>query len=121
MVALVCLLLVGGLATVALAYTQMNSASAKDPWASCPKTVSYGSSGATVKALQRRLNDRYEHGFLSATPYTFHYPLQVDGSFGSQTLAAVKDYQQQQDVKADGVVGPHTWHRLGYYGCPVGK
>ncbi|MBO0794803.1 MAG: peptidoglycan-binding protein [Ktedonobacteraceae bacterium] len=36
-------------------------------------------------------------------------------------MAAVKDYQQQQDLKADGVVGPHTWHRLGYYGCPGGK
>ncbi|MBO0794804.1 MAG: hypothetical protein J2P36_28165, partial [Ktedonobacteraceae bacterium] len=84
-VALVCLLLVGGFATVAFAYTQMNSASAKDPFASCPKTVSYGSSGATVKTLQSRLNDRYKHHLLSATPYNFHYPLKVDGAFGPQT------------------------------------
>jgi peptidoglycan hydrolase-like protein with peptidoglycan-binding domain len=37
-----------------------------------------------------------------------------DGDFGPQTLAAVKHWQQFAQITVDGVVGPQTWHSLGY-------
>lgn len=40
------------------------------------------------------------------------FNLTEDGIFGSKTKAAVKDYQNQHNLGADGVVGPKTWSIL---------
>lgn len=40
------------------------------------------------------------------------FNLTEDGIFGSKTKAAVKDYQNQHNLSADGVVGPKTWSML---------
>lgn len=40
----------------------------------------------------------------------------VDGTFGPETLAAVKHYQAEHHLEVDGVVGPETWAALGYSG-----
>lgn len=56
----------------------------------------YGSTGSLVKTAQQRLGG-----------------LQVDGIFGSLTLAKVKSYQRSHGLTADGVVGPLTWKALG--------
>ena len=58
-----------------------------------------GSTGEEVKRLQARLN---ELGF----------DLAVDGSFGPNTLAAVKEFQSRAGLEADGSVGPLTWAAL---------
>ena len=58
-----------------------------------------GSTGEAVKRLQARLN---ELGF----------DLAVDGSFGPNTLAAVKEFQSRAGLEADGSVGPLTWAAL---------
>lgn len=58
-----------------------------------------GSKGDDVKALQQALNG-------------YGYGLDVDGSFGSKTQAAVKDYQTRNGLTADGIVGTHTWFSL---------
>ncbi|MBR4305559.1 MAG: peptidoglycan-binding protein, partial [Ruminiclostridium sp.] len=51
-------------------------------------TISYGSSGSDVKKLQQALNDK-------------GYTLQVDGQFGANTQAAVKDYQKKNGLQVD--------------------
>ena len=71
---------------------------------SAETTTSYpvlrkGNSGAYVKILQTRLN---VHGAS----------LDVDGSFGSLTLAAVKAFQKAKNLLVDGVVGSLTWGEL---------
>lgn len=61
--------------------------------------VSYGSKGSDVTELQKLLNNN-------------GYNLSVDGAFGSQTQAAVKDYQQKNNLAVDGIVGDNTWGSL---------
>ena len=61
--------------------------------------LKYGSQGNDVKDLQNRLNAN-------------GYNLSVDGSFGKNTLSAVKDYQQKNGLEVDGIVGNNTWGKL---------
>lgn len=42
------------------------------------------------------------------------YGLEVDGVFGKKTEAAVKDFQKNNDLSTDGIVGAKTWSKLGY-------
>lgn len=39
--------------------------------------------------------------------------VEVDGTFGPETEAAVKRYQSSHGLEVDGVVGPETWKALG--------
>jgi hypothetical protein len=52
-----------------------------------------------VKELQTDLN-------------RFGFSLQVDGSFGSETEAAVHQFQMDHGLVPDGIVGPQTWAAL---------
>ena len=61
--------------------------------------IGYGSSGNDVKTLQELLNSN-------------GYQLEVDGKFGPKTQAAVKDYQQKNNLAVDGIVGKNTWGAL---------
>jgi peptidoglycan hydrolase-like protein with peptidoglycan-binding domain len=40
------------------------------------------------------------------------HAITVDGIFGPQTDAAVRDFQRQQGLTVDGIVGPYTWRAL---------
>lgn len=62
-------------------------------------TISYGSSGGDVKKLQEALNQ-------------CGYSLDVDGQFGSATRQAVMDYQRNNGLAVDGIVGNNTWGSL---------
>lgn len=42
----------------------------------------------------------------------YGYNLSVDGIFGSKTLNAVRDFQQNNSLNVDGLVGPNTWRTL---------
>ncbi|CAN5573551.1 hypothetical protein BH20ACT19_BH20ACT19_05650 [soil metagenome] len=65
-----------------------------------PPTVKKGSHGDAVKGLQNALNVRsHEH-------------LEVDGTFSAKTEGAVKHFQAERHVEADGIVGPKTWTAL---------
>jgi peptidoglycan hydrolase-like protein with peptidoglycan-binding domain len=59
-----------------------------------------GASGSAVTALQQGLK-KY------SAPATD--PGLVDGDFGPRTEAAVKAYQQDRSIEADGIVGDQTW------------
>ncbi|WP_327727172.1 DUF2272 domain-containing protein [Streptomyces sp. NBC_00487] len=63
--------------------------------ASCPENVVEGQSGGCVATLQSLLNGK-------------GHSVDVDGSFGPQTLAAVKAFQSASGLSADGQVGPKT-------------
>ncbi|WP_375499043.1 peptidoglycan-binding protein [uncultured Nostoc sp.] len=62
-------------------------------------TLSFGSSGIAVRALQRLL---VSNG----------YAVRVDGIYGALTETAVKAFQNQQNLATDGVVGQRTWRAL---------
>jgi len=64
-----------------------------------------GNTGGNVKDLQIVLN------YLVA-PVPGAKPLVVDGVFGPKTLARVVQFQQQQKLSADGIVGPITGKAL---------
>lgn len=64
-------------------------------------TLRSGHDGGNVKTLQTILNT------LGAKPV-----LKTDGKFGPLTDAAVRAYQQQNNLKIDGIVGPKTWAAL---------
>ena len=64
-----------------------------------------GSSGSEVEQVQFWLSELAQ--FNSALP-----DLTVDGSFGAATERAVKIFQQEQGLTADGVVGQSTWNAL---------
>jgi peptidoglycan hydrolase-like protein with peptidoglycan-binding domain len=62
--------------------------------------VQVGDRGSYVTALQERLN---HIGYSCGT---------VDGVFGTKTLKAVKAFQRDHKLTADGQVGPQTWGTL---------
>ncbi|GAA1724101.1 C40 family peptidase [Brachybacterium phenoliresistens] len=62
---------------------------------SSTKTLYKGKSGERVEALQSLLNDEGAN-------------LEVDGKFGPKTDAAVRAYQDENDLQVDGRVGPET-------------
>ena len=64
------------------------------------QTVRRGDKGTHVKVLQFLLN---ENGFDAG---------KVDGIFGSNTEKAVKAYQKQKRLSADGICGRNTWAKL---------
>ena len=65
-----------------------------------------GSTGEAVKTLQRLLRQLQ---YVNADGKTL---IIVDGSFGSNTEAAVKRYQQKHLNGVDGIVGVKTWNKL---------
>lgn len=65
------------------------------------RLLKQGSIGLQVRWLQNRLN---EEGFKCGN---------VDGIFGTDTLAAVKKYQKSKGLKVDGIAGKKTVEALG--------
>lgn len=62
-------------------------------------TLKLGSNGSLTRYLQIMLN-------------TMGYSLSVDGIFGPNMEAAVKDYQSKNGLDADGICGGGTWSKL---------
>ena len=77
-------------------------------WRGLVVTVHRGSSGPAVRAVQDQINFRNNRN---------GHTLNVDGSYGPKTQAAVRAFQQGVafDVRGfpvDGIVGPLTWQAL---------
>lgn len=70
--------------------------------------IRLGDEGAPVSDLQRRLVRLGAAG------------LEVDGRFGPTTLEALRRFQREHGLAADGVVGPETWRRLVEAGWSLG-
>jgi len=75
-------------------WKKLDGADQSDP------TLRSGAKGIAVRGLQRRLIDA---GFEVD---------EIDGSFGTQTEAAVRAFQKRCELHVDGVVGTQTWERL---------
>ena len=68
------------------------------------KTIRQGSRSSNVEYLQRKLLSKL-------------YPISsLDGIFGNETLNAVKAFQQENGLVADGIVGPLTWQAVSTIG-----
>lgn len=67
--------------------------------------TSYGQTGSEVSLLQ------YILSVLSQFYVTIPF-LQIDGTFGNETLQAVKAYQREMDLPQTGVVDEATWLSL---------
>ncbi len=77
------------------------------------ETANFSSrSSAPSKAVKSRLTVRQVQKALAAAGY---YKGPVDGKEGPQTKRAIKDFQQAQGLKADGVVGTKTSEALSRY------
>ncbi len=63
--------------------------------------ITQGSTGATVKTIQRKLKN------------WGYYKGEVDGIFGAKTKEAVKYFQRKNGLKVDGIVGKNTLKALG--------
>jgi hypothetical protein len=68
-------------------------------WPALVITVRSGDNSHAVRGAQRQLN---KHA----------YGLVVDGAFGPATDSAVRDFQRQNGLTADGIVGQNTWKML---------
>jgi peptidoglycan hydrolase-like protein with peptidoglycan-binding domain len=74
----------------------------------CPPTLYYGSKHHDwVQVLQINLQERSYHGRDGKQ-------LEDDGKYGPNTLYAVKNFQSDNGLVSDGIVGKKTWHALGY-------
>ena len=88
---------IAGEETLAILYSDKAQTFVPTPTPSpTPSLLSTGSSGEEVKTLQRRLK---ELGF---------YTGEIDGDFGKGTASAVKLFQQQHNLSADGMAGQKT-------------
>lgn len=82
--------------TVALPCTGIVDAAT---WALLVEIVRPGDRGDAVRAVQQQAN---KHG----------HQLEVDGIFGGLTQGAVTDFQRQNNLVVDGIVGQETWRTL---------
>ncbi len=64
------------------------------------QTLKYGSRGADVTYLQQRLTAK---GYGTGS---------IDGIFGVKTLEAVKEFQAENNLTVDGIVGQDTWGKI---------
>ena len=69
----------------------------------------YGSRSDEVRQIQTKLK---RWGYYNG---------QIDGIFGSQTLAAVKWFQSKNGLTVDGIAGPKTLAAMGIYSSSTGN
>lgn len=96
LISIVCAMIVIASLTTTIVYPITNNNSIVADSLMEVAAVRKGDSGSKVKEIQRKLN---ELGFSVGN---------VDGIFGSKTLAAVKNFQKSRGLTVDGIVGTNT-------------
>jgi len=77
------------------------------------RTLKLHDKGDDVKHLQDDLNIvMYGFGKNAVDGQPNSPRLIVDGDFGAKTEARVKDFQRNNNLTVDGIVGPKTWQAL---------
>jgi len=64
------------------------------------KTIKYGSVSSNVMYAQRKLLSK------------LYYASTLDGDFGTKTQTAVTQFQSENNLVADGIIGANTWAKL---------
>ena len=79
------------------------------------RTLKQGMSGDDVRHVQQFLRSHFPsyRYYMTYLPGTL---LSVDGSFGPQTTAWVKEFQRRTSLTRDGIVGPATLTKMRKYG-----
>lgn len=70
-------------------------------------TLYWGSTGSDVKTVQSQLSN---WGYYTGA---------IDGNYGASMSSAVKKFQANNGLTADGVVGDNTWNALGLSTTPI--
>lgn len=85
--------------------TSINSNTSSTPTTPSKNYLEYGDQGSDVKSLQQKLN---KVGIKDANGNK----LEEDGSFGDNTLYAVKAFQKKYGLEVDGLTGKNTISKL---------
>jgi len=88
------------LASVGLADAPVNAQTSLNEYDVTAPTLGYGDTGEAVVDVQT---------FLQNQGY---YESDVDGVYGSRTGAAVSEFQEDQGLFRDGIVGRQTWDAM---------
>lgn len=70
--------------------------------------IRHGASGSAVRDIQQRLATQVDPELVA------------DGAFGDATREAVRRFQRERGLAADGMVGPETWRNLVEAGYTLG-
>ena len=82
--------------------SQQTTQATTKPQQTAPPTLRRGAKGEYVTRMQQAL-----------TAAGFSLPKYgIDGSFGRETLAALKAFQKANGLKVDGICGPKTWEKI---------
>lgn len=74
-----------------------------------------GSNNAEVRKLQEFFKNNFP-GYARYSTVRVGQMIDVDGDFGPQTAAWVKEFQRRTNIAVDGEVGPYTRAKLKEYG-----
>jgi len=64
---------------------------------------------ASNRLIKQKTSRKHLAKQLQASLAVLNYPISVDGDFGGNTVKAVKQFQENNKLDADGIVGQSTW------------
>ena len=89
--------------TIESLQAQLDRAGQKEDYAYSDSGKSAPEVASTPKRIQKALNN------------AGYYEGKIDGKIGKMSRKAIKEFQADKGLKADGVVGSKTWAKLGTY------
>ena len=74
-----------------------------------PKIIGLNPTSTTIRRGSRAFNVVYAQRKLLSKLYVVG---ELDGVFGAQTERAVREFQSENNLSVDGIIGPKTWAKL---------